>query len=637
MDYDKLAAVYGALEKTTKNLEKTSIIAGLLKKTPSDELPDITNLLQGRVFPQWDEREIGVSDKLAIKAISNSTGKKPAEVEHLLSREGDLGLAVEKLLGKGRQLTLSAKKSLTTKDVVEKIRGLVVKTGKGSVEQKLAIVSGLLNRASPQEAKYIVRTVLEKLRTGVGSGILRDALVAAFLPKVCGIQRYCEKCKSFSQADKCASCGVNIKCSFKEEAKKDFGSLKKYHADSPEELKDIVKHVDVIIPKDEKSARKLYNYMVDEVQKAYDMSTDFGIVAQILKKEGLEGLGEVSLQPGRAIKVMLYIKAKDFKDAFEVVGRPALAERKFDGFRMQIHGKEGKVKLFTRRLDDVTKQFPDVEELVKNHVKSKNFVLDSEIVGIDNKGNFVPFQNISQRIKRKYDIKEMVKELPVIVEIFDAMEINGKSLLNEPYEERRKTLKKIVKELKGRIVLVEQKKVSTEKELEAFYNKVLKEGVEGVMLKNIKGIYKPGSRVGYGIKLKPEMETLDLVIVAADWGEGKRAKWLSSFTLACRDGKELKEIGKVGTGIKEKSGEGVSFAELTKELRPLITGQKGKTVNLKPKIILEVAYQEIQKSPSYSSGYALRFPRVVRLRTAEKGLEDINTVRDVERLYRQQK
>jgi DNA ligase-1 len=275
--------------------------------------------------------------------------------------------------------------------------------------------------------------------------------------------------------------------------------------------------------------------------------------------------------------------------------------------------------------------------MVQKNVKAKDFVLDAEVVGINPKtGKFVPFQNISQRIRRKYGIPEMIRELPVIVEIFDAMEIEGKSLLCEPFEKRRKELKKIVHEVQGRIVLVEQKKVSTEKELKDFYHKVLGEGVEGIMLKNISGIYRPGARVGYGVKLKPTMENLDLVVVKAEWGEGKRAKWLSSFTLACRDKGELKEMGKVGTGIKEK-GEGVTFADLTKELVPLVTSEKGKTVTVKPKIVLEVAYQEIQKSPKYKSGYALRFPRVVRERTSEKGVKDANTLKDVERLYKQQK
>lgn len=633
MDYSTLAKAYSSLEQNSKRLKKISIIAALLRESKED-LKDITYLLQGKVFPPYDQREIGISSRTMIKAIAESSGNQTDKVEHLLNQEGDLGIAAEKLLSKKKQTTLFRTK-LTTKKVANNIRKIAEITGEGTVSRKIALISELLNAAEPEEAKFIVRTILENLRTGVGTQTLRDAIVWAFLPKVIGIFNYCEKCKTFTPDTECAECGKDISASFKEEIEKDFGKLKKFHADSLEELKGIAKHVEILIPQSEASARKLYNELLELVQKAYDLTTDYGEIAERLREEGIESLKGIPLKPGKAIKVMLYVKAKDFKDALEIVGSPALAERKFDGFRMQIHGDNGKVKLFTRRLDEVTAQFPDVVKIVKEHIKAKSFILDSEVVGI--KGNkFVPFQGISQRIKRKYGIEQMAKEFPVIIELFDAMEINGKNLIDEPLSKRQEELSKVVKEEKGKIVIVESVKVDNEKQLEKFYNSVLTEGVEGVMLKNPNGIYKPGARVGFGVKLKPLMETLDLVIVKAEWGEGKRATWLSSFTLACRDGDELREIGKVGTGIKEKSEEGVSFEDLTEELKPLIISQKGKEAVVKPRIVVEIAYQEIQKSPSYSSGYALRFPRVVRLRE-EKGQDDINTIKDVERLYNQQK
>ena len=159
------------------------------------------------------------------------------------------------------------------------------------------------------------------------------------------------------------------------------------------------------------------------------------------------------------------------------------------------------------------------------------------------------------------------------------------------------------------------------------------------MAKNLEGIYKPGSRVGYGVKIKPILETLDLVIIKADYGEGKRAGWLSSFTVACLDKKKEKllEVGKVSTGVKEKEQEtGVTYLELTKMLKPLIQEQKGKEVIVKPKIVIEVAYEEIQKSPEYTSGFALRFPRFLRIRYDRKA-NDINTIPDIEKIYETQK
>jgi DNA ligase-1 len=188
--------------------------------------------------------------------------------------------------------------------------------------------------------------------------------------------------------------------------------------------------------------------------------------------------------------------------------------------------------------------------------------------------------------------------------------------------------------------------VENEKDAERFYKKSLDAGNEGIMLKNLEGIYKPGSRVGYMIKLKPVLDPLDLYIVGAEWGEGKRSSWLSSFTLACRDEEtgEFLEIGKVGTGIKEleqekaEGGEGeineaVTFEQLTKLLKPLVTSEKGKEVKVKARILVEVAYEEIQKSPSYTSGYALRFPRVLRLREDK---DDASTLSQVEKIFEEQ-
>ncbi len=636
--FQSLVSVYEDLQNTSKKLEKTYIIAKFLKTVGTEELPNIIYLLQGSVLPPFDKRELGVSDKLAIKILAMATGSDETIVEKKLSSLGDLGLVAEELLKKRRQLSLVAKKNLTVNDVVENIKQLFEITGKGAVDKKIKQIVKLLSNAKPGEAKYIIRIILEKLRTGVASGTLRDAIVFAFLPKVIGVHHYCANCKTFTQTDKCYDCNEKVITKFKDEVKQNFHNLKVLKVDDLKELNKISNTVDVIIPANEKLAREFYNRLVSKVQNAYDMVTDYGLIGKEVKVHGLKCLEQLNIQPGRAIKVMLYVKAKDFDEAFDIVGKPALAERKFDGFRMQIHGINNEVKLFTRRLDDVTMQFPDIVKMVMKCVKAKSFILDSEIVGIDPKSKkFLPFQNISQRIKRKYGIKEMVKELPVIVEIFDIMFLNGESLLNYTYKQRRIKLKSVVREEKSKLAIVESVLVSNTKQLKKFYDSVLDEGVEGVMLKNLNGIYKPGARVGYGVKLKPVYENLDLVIVGAEWGEGKRSNWLSSFTLACRDGSRFKEIGKVGTGLKEKSDEGVSFADLTKRLKPLIVEQKGKYVKVKPVIVLEIAYQEIQKSPSYSSGYALRFPRVVRDRSAEKSVDDINTVKDVERFYKQQK
>ena len=304
----------------------------------------------------------------------------------------------------------------------------------------------------------------------------------------------------------------------------------------------------------------------------------------------------------------------------------------------QIHMKDEDVKLFTRRLENVTKQVPEVVLYLKECVKVKSCILDAEAVGFNPvTQKYIPFQKISQRIRRKYDIEDMADKFPVEVNIFDILFHNDKSLLNNSFKERRKILEKIVKQKPRRIVLAKQIITSNLNEAQKFYDESLKLGEEGVMAKNLDSTYKPGSRVGYGVKIKPILEPLDLVIVAAEYGEGKRSGWLASFYLACSDNTEFKEIGKVSTGLKELEKEGVTFKKLTELLKPLITKSSGKHVELTPRIVIEVGYEEIQKSVNYGSGYALRFPRFLRLRIDEKTIADINTLKEIESLFAKQR
>lgn len=586
MKYLDLVEIYKKLEATTKRLEKTHHIAELLKKTSLDDMHQIVLLIQGRLYPPWDDREIGVASRMVLKSINVATGIRVGEIEREWKKTGDLGKTAENLTHRKKQRTLF-KADLTVKKVFNNLRKLSELEGPGSVDSKISLIAELLTSARPMEARYIVRTILEELRVGVAAGTLRDAVVWSFF-------------------------GKELEISF-------------------DEKKQVVRVPD--------RNREKYNKYLDAVQKAADVSNDFSLVAEKLKKHGLKGLEQISLVVGKPIKVMLYQKAKDLQDAFDTVGKPAALEYKFDGFRMMLHRKGDKITLFTRRLDNVTKQFPDVVDVIKDGVKAKEFILDSEVIGIDPKTRkWLPFQNISQRIKRKYDIHDICKKIPVMVNVFDIMELNGENIIQKPFKKRRELMEKIVKKVPNKLQLAPQVVTASLKDAEKFYKESLTKGNEGVMVKALDAVYKPGSRVGYGVKVKPVMETLDVVIVGADWGEGKRAQWLSSFTIACRDEKtdQLLEIGKVGTGIKEKTGEGVSFKQLTEMLKPSVVSEKGRSVRVKPKIVIEVTYEEIQKSPTYGSGFALRFPRVLRLR-AERSKSDASTISEVRRLYEMQR
>jgi len=301
---------------------------------------------------------------------------------------------------------------------------------------------------------------------------------------------------------------------------------------------------------------------------------------------------------GKPYIIMLGEKSPSLEEALNKY-EEVMLEYKYDGIRTQIHKKGDDIKLFTRRLEDITNQFPDLVELVRKGIKCKDCIIEGETIGIDSENNQpIPFQQLSRRIKRKYDIKEMVKKIPVRIYLFDIVYVDGKNLVNESYKTRRKELEKIIKPIKN---------------------------------KYLQAKYQPGRRVGQWLKVKPILEPLDLAIIGAEHGTGKRLKWFGSFTLGCLKDPHSNQYlpcGKLGTGLTDEE-----FEELTKRLKPLIIQEEGREVKLRPEVIIEVAYEEIQKSPKYESGYALRFPRLIGFKN-DRNLP--NELEKLERLFNQQ-
>jgi len=569
MKYSKLCELYENISGTAKRLEKTDILAKFLRELEeSDE--DALYLLLGEIYADYDEKRIGISTQLVIKAISKATGIPNEKVVHEWKIIGDLGKVAEKLVSHKKQSTLSSHSSLTVQKVLENLRKLPGLEGKGTVEKKISLITELLASSTGKEALYIIRTLLSDLRIGIKESTIRDSFAEAF---------------------------------FKDNKKE----------------------------------------AVSDIQDAIDKSNDIVEVFEMVKKGKLKELKKVHLEIGKPIKVMLAQKVKNISEAFEAVGKPCAIEYKYDGFRLLIHKKGNEVILFTRRLENVTKQFPEVIDFVKKYVNGNSFILDSEAVGFNKQTKvYTSFQNISQRIRRKYDIEKLQNELPVEINVFDILYYNGESLLNEPFRKRTELIKKIIQSHPYKIIHAKQIITSDEKKANEFFKNALKDNQEGVMFKNLEAIYQPGKRVGHMLKIKPEEKDLDLVITGAEYGTGKRSGWFSSFILSCRDEKTGKylEIGKMGTGIKEKSTEesgiGISFKELTDKIKPLITKEHGKTVEIKPKIVISVTYQEIQHSPNYNSGFALRFPRFTALRP-DKSANDANTLSEVKKDFDKQK
>ncbi len=561
MLYSKLCEIYELLQKSHSRLKKTEILTEFLNELKKEKNTEIIYLLQGRVWPDYVEKEFGISGQLTIKALSKASGLNNEKVVNKFKKIGDLGEIAAEIMKSKKQSTLFSSK-LTTEKVIENLKKLPELEGKGAVDKKIGLISELLTSAESLEAKYITRTLLNDLRIGVGSGVIRDAITWSCLDK---------------------------------EKKEDF----------------------------------------ELVQSSYDTLTDFKLVFEKAIK-GRKELEEIELNPGNPLKVMLALKAESVADGIErckdAEGKVGF-EFKYDGFRMLINKDEkGQIKIFTRRLDEVTKQFPEVKDYVSKYVKADNFIIDSEAVGYDQKTKkYLPFQSISQRIRRKYDIAQVAHEFPIEINAFDLLYLNGKSLIKEPLKERTKLLRKIIHDEKWKFVSAKQLITTSEEEAQKFYEVALNEGEEGIMIKNLESPYKPGSRVGYMLKLKPTSNEFDLVITGAEYGTGKRAGWLTSFDLSCRDENtgELLELGKISTGIKEKSEEGTSYENMTDLLKPLIISEKGTNVKVKPEIVVTIAYQEIQKSPSYSSGYALRFPRFITLR-ADRNINDIATIEEID-------
>jgi DNA ligase-1 len=384
-----------------------------------------------------------------------------------------------------------------------------------------------------------------------------------------------------------------------------------------------------------------FNISPETVENAWFLYPDYGEIAKIAKEKGEEGLKKVRIEVGRPIMVLLAEKSPSLEEAVKSFDKVSL-QFKYDGARFLVHKKDDKILIFTRRLEDVTKAFPDVVELCKKNLKAVDCIVDGECIAVNPKtGRSMPFQMLSQRIKRKYDIEKIIKEVPVELNLFDIIYLDGKQLFDLTLEERRNILKKIVKIVPGKIQLAKELVTNDLKEAEAFYKEALKEGHEGLIVKNLEAKYRPGRRVAGGwLKVKPVMESLDLVITGATWGTGKRVGWLGSYILSCRDpdtGKFL-ECGMLGTGVKEKKTdpEDVTLLDLTKLLKPYIELEEGNEVRIKPQIVVEVSYEEIQKSPTYSSGWALRFPRFVRIRW-DKGPDETDTTRRIAGLYDMQK
>lgn len=548
MKYQELVNVYEALGATTKRLEKTAILADFFKTVEIDDLPKITLMALGRVFPSWSEDEQGIGDKLIMKAVGDVVGVSVDTVEDAVRDEGDIGAAAEKLYSKKTQMTFFSQ-PLTVDFVYNQLRKLAKISGNRSTAKKISNILELLSSASAVEAKYITRTILEELRIGVGEGILRDAISVAF------------------DVDKAVS------------------------------------------------------------ERAHMLTNDLGLVAKVAKEEGEEGLKKLTLVPGRPVKPMLAQLSEGIGVSVEEMGC-ALCETKYDGFRTQFHKNGDEITLFTRQLENVTHAFPDAIKIIREGLPDEDFILEGEIIGFRD-GRPLPFQTVLQRVRRKYDIEEIMKKVPIKIFLYDLIYYK-EATVDEPIKKRREILESIVDCSNPKLNLSDSVFVGPENIDDAvnLFNKSLEGGHEGIMIKNCAEPYIPGIRGKKMLKFKAEPETLDAVVVGGVKGIGKRGNFIGSYQIALRDeNDELQTIAHVGTGLSDDD-----LANLTERMEKLKISEKGTRITVHPRIVFEISYSEIVKSPEYDAGYSLRFPVVKRIRT-DKGLDDIDTIERLESMF----
>jgi DNA ligase-1 len=364
------------------------------------------------------------------------------------------------------------------------------------------------------------------------------------------------------------------------------------------------------------------------VRKANMITGDIGEVAEVAKIGGKEAVSKFRLEVFRPIRPMLAQTAEGVKEALNQHDGKTAFEYKLDGARVQIHISNGKVRIFSRRLTDVTESFPEIVNLVGKQIGDDEAIFEGEIIAVGRGGVPLPFQYLMRRFRRVRNIDDMVKKIPVQLQLFDLLYYDGKSLIDDPYVERRKKLGLIG----GVIPLVKQKITSNIGEAQSFLKEALDGGHEGLIAKKLDRPYTPGIRGKKWFKIKLPLEPLDLVIVAAEYGYGRRHRWLSDYYLAGQDPEtgELLVVGKTFKGLNDEE-----IKKMTKRLKELEIKEEDRRVTVIPKIIVEVVYNEIQESPKYRCGMALRFARITRVRD-DKRLEDVDSIQKIRKIYEKQ-
>ena len=382
-----------------------------------------------------------------------------------------------------------------------------------------------------------------------------------------------------------------------------------------------------------------------KLEHAYHICPDVCLIADSIAKKGLKGLNKINVKVGVPIQMMLAQRVKSIQEILDKIKGKMAVEEKYDGERMQAHIKGKKIKIYSRRMDDITSQFPDVVAEIKKCIKCKSCIIEGECCAVDKKGKLLPFQTLMQR-RRKYDVERYIKKIPVCLFLFDLLYLDGKSYVQKDYPNRYKALKKAVKKQTAGLQLANQIVTDDLKDIQKFFDKMVKHGAEGIMVKSCgKGsVYKAGTRGWLWIKWKKEymkgmVDTFDLVVVGAFKGRGRRAGSYGSLLCAVYNKKKNRydTFTKLGAGFTDKQLDELPKKFKKYELKkkhPLVNSKMKPDIWFKPAIVVEVLGAEITKSPTHTAeGLALRFPRFLRYRP-DKSAKQATTVKEVVQMYK---
>jgi DNA ligase 1 len=577
VQYEIVAEAYRDLERASGRLALIDRLAALLATTPAELLGTVCYLCQGLIAPEFAGVDLGLAEKLALRAVATATGADPEQVAVSLRETGDLGQAAEQLLA----VTAGDRPaSLQVAVVVDTLHQIARAEGPGSQGRKLELLAGLLAQATPLEARYLLRLVTGGLRLGIGTPSLLDALALV-------------------------------------------------HAGG-------------------RSARPV-------LERAYNICCDLGLVASTLAGGGLAAVEQIEVHPGNPVRVMLAQRLSDAAEILSKLGGECAAEYKYDGVRVQAHRTaDGRIELFTRRLERISNQFPDVVEALQEGLAPREAILEGEVVAFDpTAGELRPFQEVMFR-RRKHGIAQAARDVPVSLFCFELLYADGQDLTQLPYPQRRALLAGAITP-SANLRLTTAAHVSTPTALDETFEQAVTDGCEGLLCKSVSptAVYQAGARGWLWIKLKRDYrtelaDTVDLVVVGAFAGRGRRRGLYGALLLAAYDpaADTFRTVGKCGTGFSD-----AEMAVLPGRLAPLARSERPARVDARqpadvwfePTLVLEVLSAELTLSPNHTAGWgqikpdtglAMRFPRFTGRWRDDKTALDATTTQELVDLYR---